>query len=110
MPFSNDEVIRETETVTDPVAKPFTAEHFARWLTLLPADTEYDSASIFDCLVCRYGKAHGVRPNDGGAYWNNTWHRFSDADKQIVGRVYVGHPHNYAGALSRAQDLIRKRG
>ena len=57
-------------------AKPFTLPHFVAWLRTRDPAEEYEISSIKDCLICRYGKAHGVEPDLNGNYFTQTQEKF----------------------------------
>jgi len=93
--------------------EPFTLEHFIAWAKTRDPAEVYDQKSISDCLICRYGKEHGVRPDECGGYFMQTKTRFPANDYGgVMGTAYgeyLDDIQTVGAALSRARELREGR-
>lgn len=88
----------------------FSLEGLILWLEKQPGETAYNLMSTSDCLICRYGKAQGIKADWCGRVFLQTyapWEKNGTAD--LVNKVALAKPETYAAALDRARTLLTER-
>lgn len=91
--------------VSDYTTKPdvFSLEGLIAWLETQPGETAYEfSNNEGDCLIGRYGRAHGE-----GRFWRSVHTAFFEKNWL---RVASHDPYTYSAALTRARALLAQEG
>ena len=100
MPFDN-----RTFTETKPDVLSVAA--LAAWLGKQDPATKYDYGDIGDCLLCRYGRAIGLRViSAGGHYIRTAWGEGGEHPIPRSEFVVAPRPHTYGAAHKRALALL----
>ena len=92
------------------VHAPFSLESLIAWLEKQNPREDYPPGSIYDCLLCRYGKAHGIVSVGGRPIFGDVFRKFRESGMSYgqADSVTIPRPHTFGAALTRALAALER--